>query len=360
MRDGFGRGFGVGLLLIAGAAFGQTAAGNPGQAAAGNSSQAAPSNLAFVSATVKESAPPPIITPVQMLAMIKAGKWPPKRNVGAIEGSQVEYDSMSLQDLIVLAYNVKPYRIGGPGWLNEKQFDIVAKMPDGATKNDLPAMLQSLLKDRFKLEARREAKDEKVMELSVAKGGPKLLPATATPQPVPSVPANSSKLYNTMVDTPDGPIHIYTTHQNASISGNTTVVEASKITMAGFADLLTNLLEGNIGITTDDDWKAVEDRTGLAGEYRVDFVSSLMPTVVTTRIRYGSKPVVGGHILPGNILSAMARAKQNGFNDEPDVFNPTDTLVLQTILKLGLKMEESKGKVEMLIVDHAEKNPTAN
>jgi uncharacterized protein (TIGR03435 family) len=35
-------------------------------------------------------------------------------------------------------------------------------------------------------------------------------------------------------------------------------------------------------------------------------------------------------------------------------------LVLQTILKLGLKMEESKGKVEMLIVDHAEKMPTAN
>jgi uncharacterized protein (TIGR03435 family) len=354
MQDGFGRVFAVGLLLVAGAALGQTAAGN--------SSQAAPSNLAFVSATVKESAPPPVITTVQMLAMIKAGNWPPKRKVGAIEGAQVEYDSMSLQDLIILAYNVKPYRISGPGWLNEKQFDIVAKMPDGATRNDLPAMLQSLLKDRFKIEARREAKDEKVMALAVAKGGPKLLPATATPQPVPSVPANSSKLYNTMVDTPDGPIHIYATHQSAAISekGNTTVVEASKITMAGFADLLTNLLEGNIGITTDDDWKVVEDRTGLAGEYQVDFVSSLMPSIVTSRIRYGSKPVVGGHILPSNILSAMARAKQYGFNDEPDVFNPTDTLVLQTILKLGLKMEESKGKVEMLIVDHAEKNPTAN
>jgi hypothetical protein len=47
MRDGFGCCFAIGLLIVAGAAFGQTAAGNPGQAAAGK--------LAFVSATVKPS-----------------------------------------------------------------------------------------------------------------------------------------------------------------------------------------------------------------------------------------------------------------------------------------------------------------
>jgi len=32
-----------------------------------------------------------------------------------------------------------------------QRFDIFAKLPDGASKDDVPQMLQALLEDRFKL-----------------------------------------------------------------------------------------------------------------------------------------------------------------------------------------------------------------
>jgi uncharacterized protein (TIGR03435 family) len=42
------------------------------------------------------------------------------------------------------------------------------------------------------------------------------------------------------------------------------------------------------------------------------------------------------------------------------VGGPLDPLVFESVQKLGLKLEVSRGKVEMLVVDHAEKMPTAN
>jgi len=56
-------------------------------------------------------------------------------------------------DLIGIAYKIKTYQINGPAWLNQERFDIAARMPEGATADDAPAMLQALLKDRFKLVA---------------------------------------------------------------------------------------------------------------------------------------------------------------------------------------------------------------
>lgn len=157
MRDGFGRGFGVGLLMVAGAAFGQTAAGNPGQAAAGK--------LAFVSATVKPSAPVTIdsahAASAQFEADVKAGKVKLQPGVmvntthprmGAhVDASQAEYNFLPLIDLIAIAYNVKVNQVSGPDWINGQRFDIVAKMPGGAFIADASNMLQALLEDRFAL-----------------------------------------------------------------------------------------------------------------------------------------------------------------------------------------------------------------
>jgi hypothetical protein len=157
MRDGFGCCFGVGLLMVAGAAFGQTAAGNPGQAAAGK--------LAFVSATVKPSAPVTIdsahAASAQFEADVKAGKVKLQPGVmvntthprmGAhVDASQAEYNFLPLIDLIAIAYNVKVNQVSGPDWINGQRFDIVAKMPGGAFIADASNMLQALLEDRFAL-----------------------------------------------------------------------------------------------------------------------------------------------------------------------------------------------------------------
>ncbi|MCU1237673.1 MAG: hypothetical protein JWP63_5640, partial [Candidatus Solibacter sp.] len=46
-------------------------------------------------------------------------------------------------------------------------------MPEGATSDQIPAMLQALLGERFKLAAHKENRPRPVYALVVGKGGPK-------------------------------------------------------------------------------------------------------------------------------------------------------------------------------------------
>ena len=100
----------------------------------------------FEVATVRPSAPLDI---PKLQAQMRAGQMP---NFGAhIDGLRAEYTYMSLHDLLIYAYNVKPYEVVAPDWMNSEHFDIAARMPEGSTKDDAPEMLKALLIDRFKL-----------------------------------------------------------------------------------------------------------------------------------------------------------------------------------------------------------------
>jgi uncharacterized protein (TIGR03435 family) len=44
----------------------------------------------------------------------------------------------------------------------------------------------------------------------------------------------------------------------------------------------------------------------------------------------------------------------------PQVTDALDPIVFASVQKLGLKLQLSKVKEEMLVVDHAEKSPTPN
>ena len=46
-----------------------------------------------------------------------------------------------LKIVLMEAFKVKTYQIIGPSWLDEDCFEIVAKMPEGATSDQIPAML---------------------------------------------------------------------------------------------------------------------------------------------------------------------------------------------------------------------------
>ena len=59
------------------------------------------------------------------------------------------YTHITLAGVLVRAYSVTPSEIVGPSWLNEKFYDIVAKVPDGALTEQIPEMLQNLLAVRF-------------------------------------------------------------------------------------------------------------------------------------------------------------------------------------------------------------------
>src|SRR5262245_24439362 len=87
---------------------------------------------------------------------------------------RVNYTNVSLKDILQRAYSVKRPQITGPSWLETDRFNITAKIPDGVANDQVPAMLQALLVERFKLTVRREKKDMPVYALVVGKNGPKL------------------------------------------------------------------------------------------------------------------------------------------------------------------------------------------
>lgn len=57
----------------------------------------------------------------------------------------------------------------------------MAKFPAGATRDDIPHMLQALLKERLKLDAHVESREHPVFALVVGKGALKLAESTETP-----------------------------------------------------------------------------------------------------------------------------------------------------------------------------------
>src|SRR5689334_5388474 len=87
---------------------------------------------AFEVAAVK---PAPPLDP----AKIMTGKM----HIGVtINAGRVDIGNLSLADLIRIAYKLKAYQLVGPDWMGAQRFDIQAKLPEGATKDQMPEMLQ--------------------------------------------------------------------------------------------------------------------------------------------------------------------------------------------------------------------------
>jgi uncharacterized protein (TIGR03435 family) len=92
----------------------------------------------------------------------------------AREPGSMVYSNVSLKLLLDAAYGVRPDQIEGPAWLDTERYDVIAKPPAGATKDQVPAMLQHLLADRFGMVARVETRQRRSYALLVGKDGPKL------------------------------------------------------------------------------------------------------------------------------------------------------------------------------------------
>jgi uncharacterized protein (TIGR03435 family) len=333
-RSGFGLTFAVGLLLATGATFGQTA----------------PSNLTFEVATVKPSPP---LDMAKVREQVQAGKMP--RLGPHIDAAQAEYIYMPLKELIANAYKVKAYQINGPAWLATERFDIVAKLPDGASKDDAPTMLQALLAERFKLAAHRDTQEQPVLALVVGKDGPKLKESPPTTE---TVDANTLlKPGERQFDTPDGPVRIMRNAdgsntinmgakgiitQRVDMQAQMISLESSRVTMAGFADMLTRLMTMGGG-----EGRQVVDMTGLKGDYQVAVDISLADIMAMARAQ--------GVNLPMPPASGGAA----GAPSAPEASDPGGgSSVFASVRKLGLKLEPRKAPVQQLVVDHVEKTPT--
>ena len=95
-------------------------------------------------------------------------------------GRYIMWDA-NLLALIGAAYSVPNDLVtGGPTWLKQEIYDVIAKVPDGTTLATARVMLQGLLAERFSLVAHRDTRPAPRFVLSVSKGGSKLRPAAAS------------------------------------------------------------------------------------------------------------------------------------------------------------------------------------
>jgi uncharacterized protein (TIGR03435 family) len=100
-------------------------------------------------------------------------------NLNVEPGSTVTIQNLNLKNLMMLAYQVGGAQIftpswnGDPEWANNR-FSIVAKVSPGATRAQLPVMLQALLAERFGLVVHHQQKEASVYVLEVNKPSPNL------------------------------------------------------------------------------------------------------------------------------------------------------------------------------------------
>src|SRR5215471_1736322 len=124
----------------------------------------APAPAAFEVASVKVAAP-----------CCAPGQWRESK----AEADRIDFRYVTMKYCVAFAYKLKEYQVSGPAWIGELRFDIVAKGPEGTKRDQLPEMVQTLLRDRFKLEVHREKKEFNVYVLLVGKNASKL---TETPK----------------------------------------------------------------------------------------------------------------------------------------------------------------------------------
>jgi Protein of unknown function (DUF3738) len=91
---------------------------------------------------------------------------------------RVAYRLAPMRLIIERAYNLKSSpQVEGPDWLDGERYDIDATLPEGTSKQHVPAMLRALLEQRFKLSAHTVTREAPTFALLVGEAGSKLTPA---------------------------------------------------------------------------------------------------------------------------------------------------------------------------------------
>jgi uncharacterized protein (TIGR03435 family) len=221
---------------------------------------------------------------------------------------------------------------GTPDWATRERFDIRAVMPDGATEQDVPEMLKTLLAERFGLRAHIEQRPYPVFELIVGPAGPKFSEVEAVderqkdfnsdPGKTASDTITSSGDFRTITRfEPDGLRFITVTgktrYSYKLVEGDARQLDAERITMQEFIGLLS--VE-----------RPVLDKTGLVGIYR--FKTLLPPIPISARM-------------------------QATLGDRVSV-NPSISLS-RAVEPLGLKLERKNTPVDFIVIDRLQR-PTSN
>jgi bla regulator protein BlaR1 len=237
-----------------------------------------------------------------------------------LPGGTLIYIDVPLRVIISQAYNL-PYNslewITGPKWIDSEKFDIEAKAAPGAIpaglsqkqRNDKTMlMLQAVLADRFKMTTHVDIKQGPVYSMVVSKNGLKLPKAKIEEKDCPEV------------STPTENCHDFRGGQGQGVHGKT-------IDMSDLASFLQNWTD-----------HPVIDNTGFKGLFDIDTEGwvSMRP-----------RPIP-----PGERNENQA-AEDRAFAD------PARPTLQQVLDKVGLKLESTKGPVQVLVIDRIER-PSEN
>jgi uncharacterized protein (TIGR03435 family) len=98
-----------------------------------------------------------------------------QRHLGTqIDPAMVDLGGVSIMMLITRAYGLNSFQVSGAPELNTTRFDILAKLPAGSSTAQVPEMLKTLLRERFRLEAHQDTRDFGIYALTATRGVPKV------------------------------------------------------------------------------------------------------------------------------------------------------------------------------------------
>ena len=261
--------------------------------------------------------------------------------------SRADLTFINLRALLLMAFRARGYELAGPDWLAETRVSVQATLPAGATRQQIPEMLQRLLAERFHLVVHREPRPMDVYELVVGPGGHKMREVEPTdeldkkfpPNKVAEQFGNADKV-DTVQDTPEGPVRTVTgddlgrtmitqgtmyklTLNMDRLSRRTQSLDATRMTMAELAKVLTDVTG-----------KPVLDKTDLRGTYQFGDVE--LP-------------------LDARVLSAAREAfAARGGIEVPYVSEST------AIEAIGLRLERRRSPIDVVVVDQIDRVPAEN
>jgi uncharacterized protein (TIGR03435 family) len=233
-------------------------------------------------------------------------------------GGRLTATNMPLRALITFAYQLQPFQlVGDPGWIRTERFDIVAKMegdpapvPPGQGPDPLMLAMRTLLADRFKLATHRETRQMDIYELIIARAdgtlGPNLRRTTTDCQAMMAANRGGPP------PGPPGPNAPFLCGMRGTFGRLT--VNAMPLNL--FANNLSQQMQ-----------RTVVDRTGLTGNW--DFELTFAPEPPT------------GPLPPGVEL--------------PPIDPNAPSLVTAIQEQLGLRLQSTKGPVEVLVIDDIER-----
>ncbi|HEX4274897.1 MAG TPA: TIGR03435 family protein [Bryobacteraceae bacterium] len=226
------------------------------------------------------------------------------------DAGMVHYTNITLKDCIRAAWRVRDFQIQAPDWMNTAHFEITAKLPTGASMDQIPAMMQGLLAEKFGLTLRHDTREQSVYALVAGKTGPKLQPAAvkADSQPETALGPDGKPRQAVMLRFPPSGVGLHAPSAN----------------LATLAEALSRFTA-----------RPVVDMTGIDGQYEFDlsFAPETMERV------------------------ADPRAVPGGTGATDDLTTPS---LFDAVQQYGLRLEARKAPVEILTVTHAEKTPAEN